>query len=145
MAAVLADPSFYLALSLPDLGLPELLASSDDGVLAVIRLRYEFVGSLDPVARRLIGSDRLAWVQVARVDRSSSSGTLTFEAEADPRRLHGKADFALEPSGEGTVRRLRGELVVAVPGLGRMAERRIVPGLLRRMDLEAGAVGARLS
>ena len=63
VAEVLADPSFYLALDLPDLGPPELLGSSDDGDRAIIRLRYEFVGTLDPVARRLIGSDRLAWVQ----------------------------------------------------------------------------------
>ena len=55
------------------------------------------------------------------------------------------ADFHLEPSGEGTVRRLHGELVVAIPGVGRMAERRIVPGLLRRLDIEAEAAGVQLS
>jgi hypothetical protein len=40
---------------------------------------------------------------------------------------------------------LDGELVVAIPGVGRMAERRIVPGLLRRLDIEADAVDAELS
>ena len=145
VAEVLADPSFYLVLDLPDLGPAELLGSSDDGDRAVIRLRYEFVGTLDPVARRLIGSDRLAWVQEVRIARSTSSGSLSFEAEADPRRLHGEAEYTLERSEAATVRRLRGDLVVAVPGLGRMAERRIVPGLLRRLDLEAEAVEARLS
>jgi hypothetical protein len=35
--------------------------------------------------------------------------------------------------------------VVAVPGIGRMAERRIVPGLLARLDIEAEAVDAVLS
>lgn len=43
-----------------------------------------------------------------------------------------------------TLRRLDGELTVAVPGIGRMAEARIVPGLLRRLDLEAAAVARRL-
>jgi len=38
------------------------------------------------------------------------------------------------------VRRLDGELVVAVPGIGRMAERRIVPGVAARLDIEARAV-----
>ncbi len=145
MADLLADPAFSLGLSLPDLDQPELLEATDDGDVATVRLRYEFVGRLDPMAQRLIGPDRLAWVQEVTVVRSSASGLLGFEAERDPRRLHGKASFVLEPSGAGTLRRLDGELVVAVPGIGRMAERRIVPGLLARLDIEAEAAGAKLS
>jgi hypothetical protein len=145
VAELLADPAFYLALTLPDLDQPELLEASDDGDAATIRLRYEFVGRLDPMAQRLIGAGRLAWIQEVRVVRSSASGLLRFEAERDPRRLHGTADFSLEPSEEATVRRLDGELVVAIPGIGRMAERRIVPGLRRRLDIEAEAAAAQLS
>jgi len=142
---VLADPAFYLGLVLPDLEQPELLGSTDDGDAAVIRLRYQSVGRLDPMARRLIGSGHLAWVQEVRVQRSTSSGSLGFEAEREPRRLHGSADFTLARSAGGTTRRLEGELVVAVPGVGGLAERRIVPGLLRRLDIEAEAVDAALS
>jgi len=142
---VLTDPAFYLGLTLPDLEQPELLETSDDGDATVIRLRYEFVGRLDPMARRVIGTGRLAWIQEVRIQRSTSSGTLGFEAERDPRRLHGSAEFALVPSAGGTTRRLEGELVVAIPGVGGLAERRIVPGLLRRLDIEAGAVDAALS
>lgn len=145
VTGVLADPSFYLDLTLPDLDQPELLGSTDDGDAAVIRLRYEFVGSLDPMARRLIGSGRLAWIQEVRIRRSTSSGTLGFEAERDPRRLHGAAQFTLTPSARGTNRRLEGELVVGVPGVGGLAERRIVPGLLRRLDIEAEAVDTALA
>jgi Protein of unknown function (DUF2505) len=58
--------------------------------------------------------------------------------------LHGSADFVLISAGGGTVRRLDGELVVAVPVIGRMAERRIVPGLLRRLDRDAQALDDRL-
>ena len=145
VVGVLADPAFAVALTLPDLDQPELLEATDDGDEALIRLRYEFTGSLDPMAQRLLGSGRLAWIQEARVDRSRCSGTLRFEAERDPRRLHGRADFTVEASVPGSVRRLEGELVVAIPGIGRMAERRIVPGLLRRLDIEAGAVDAELS
>lgn len=146
---LLADPSFYLGLELPDLALPELLDQrterSDSGPeVVVLRLRYEFTGSLDPIAERLLGSSRLAWVQEVRVERSSGTGRLGFEAERDPRRLHGSADFVLEATGSGCVRRLEGELVVAVPAIGPMAERRIVPGLLRRLDIEAEALSARL-
>jgi hypothetical protein len=142
---VLCDPDFVLGLTLPDLGRPELLECTDDGTHALLRLRYEFVGRLDPMAQRLVGPGHLAWVQEGRVDRSTATGTLGFEAERDPRRLHGSAAFTVEQDGPGSVRRLDGELVVAVPGIGRMAERRIVPGLLARLDIEAEAVDAVLS
>ena len=144
VAAILSEPDFYLDLVLPDLSQPELLEQRDDGDGTEIRLRYEFVGSLDPIAQRLIGAGRLAWVQSVRIDRSTGSGSLQFEAEKDPRRLHGKADFDITTSDRGCERRLEGELIVAVPGIGRMAERRIVPGLLRRLDIEAEAVNERL-
>ncbi|HEX4244070.1 MAG TPA: DUF2505 family protein [Acidimicrobiales bacterium] len=144
VSAILADPAFYLELDLPDLGRPELLEHRAEGHETVVRLRYEFVGSLDPIAQRLIGSSRLVWVQEVRVDRSAGSGALRFEAEKSPRQLYGTADFVLTPGEGDSVRTLDGELVVAVPGIGRMAERRIVPGLVRRLDIEAEALNAQL-
>jgi Protein of unknown function (DUF2505) len=144
VATLLSDPDFYLGLTLPDLGQPELLEQRLDTTDAIVRLRYEFVGSIDPIARRLIGSDRLSWIQEVRVDRSAGSGTLRFEAEKSPKQLHGTAAFVLTTAGRGCVRHLDGELVVAVPGLGRMAERRIVPGITRRLDTEAQALNDRL-
>jgi len=140
VAALLADPAFYVDLALPDLSEPEVLEHRAHGDEAVVRLRYEFTGSLDPIARRLIGTGRPVWIQEVRVDRCAGTGALRFEAERDPRRLHGAADFVLTAGGGGTGRRLDGELVVAVPGLGRMAERRIVPAILRRLDIEAQAI-----
>ncbi len=144
VGALLSDPAFYLGLGLPDLSRPEVLEQREDGDDAMLRLRYEFVGSLDPIVHRLLGPNRLAWIQEVRIDRSAGSGALRFEAEKDPRRLHGAADFVLTAAGDGTIRRLDGELVVAVPGIGRMAERRIVPGLLRRLDIEAQALDDQL-
>jgi hypothetical protein len=144
VTALLSEPAFYLDLVLPDLSQPELLEDREVGDGTELRLRYEFVGSLDPIAQRLIGAGRLAWIQSVRIDRSTGSGSLRFEAEKDPRRLHGKADFDITTSDHGCARRLNGELIVAVPGVGRMAERRIVPGLLRRLDIEAEAVNKRL-
>jgi hypothetical protein len=144
VAALLVDSAFYLHLALPDLSLPELVDQESEGDHARLRLRYEFVGSLDPIAQRLLGSSRLAWIQEVRVDKTAGTGALSFEAEKDPRRLHGTADFVLTEAGGGILRRIDGELVVAVPGIGRMAERRIVPGLLRRMDIEAQAMDDQL-
>ena len=142
---LLTDADFYVGLALPDLSRPEVLDRRTDGDDTVLRLRYEFTGSLDPIASRLLGADRLAWIQEMRVDLSAGSGTLGFGAEKDPKRLHGSADFVLVAEGPATVRRLDGELVVAVLGIGHMAERRIVPGILRRMDVEAQAIDDRLS
>ncbi len=142
---ILVDPAFYLGLDLPDLSSPELLEHRDDGDAMSLRLRYGFEGNLDPIAQRLLGSGQLQWVQEVRLVRSTSTGSLQFEAERDPGRLHGSATFTLAGDGASTTRRLEGELVVAVPGIGRMAERRIVPGVVRRMDIEAAAVNERLT
>jgi hypothetical protein len=138
--ALMVDADFYLDLALPDLSLPEVLERSENGDVTMLRLRYNYVGKLDPLAQRLLGSSRLAWIQETRVDRSAGSGAVHFEAEKDPRRLYGSTDFVLTSAGDGTVRHLDGELIVAVPGIGRMAERRIVPGLLRRLDIEAQGI-----
>jgi hypothetical protein len=140
VVAVLSDPGFYEHLELPDLSKPEVVAHDTSPHGTTIRLRYEFVGSLDPLARRLLGNQSLAWLQEVNIDPQKRSGSLTFGAERDPKRLHGNATFVLEASENETLRRLDGELVVAVPGIGRMAERRILPGLLRRLDIEAHAL-----
>lgn len=144
VAALLSDPEFYINLRLPDLGQPVLLDHQVNGPRAEMTLRYEFVGSLDPMARRLLGSNRLAWIQRISVDQSAGSGSLNFKAQADPKRLHGVAEFRLSSQGGLTVRTLSGELNVAVPLIGPAAERKIVPGLLRRLDIEAEAVDRRL-
>lgn len=145
VAGRLADPAFHLALVLPDLAEPELIAQHADGNEVTLRLRYEYVGQLDKTARRLLGGRRLTWVQEITVDPGTASGSLTMEAEANPRLLHGQADFRIVPDAEGARRSLDGTLTVAVPGLGSMAERRIVPGVLQRLDIEAAALDKQLA
>jgi hypothetical protein len=140
VAAILADPGFYAQLKLPDLSQPDVLDQRTEGDTAVLRLRYLFLGSLHPVARRLLGKRQLTWIQEVKVNGVTGSGGLTFQAEADPKRLHGSADFTLQADGQDTVRRLTGELVVAVPVVGARAERQIVAGLQRRLDIEAASL-----
>ena len=141
--AGLTDPAFHRGLQLPDLKLLDVDAHPNQSE-TVLRLRYDFVGHLDPLARRFLGGRRLTWLQELRVDRASGAGRLTFAAEADPRRFHGRADVVIEPDDGATRRTLDGELVVEVPVVGGNAERRIVPGLLRRLDIEAAALDQRL-
>jgi hypothetical protein len=140
VAALLVDPEFQSRVELPDLSLPEVVEHRVDGDDAVLRLRYGFVGRLDPVAVRLLGGKKLTWVQELRLDVVSGRGTLQFAAEADPNRLYGDASVVIDGDASETRRRFDGELVVKAPVVGGMAERRIVPGLVRRLDVEAEAV-----
>ncbi len=147
VAAVLCDPKFHTTLDLPDLSRPEVVEASADGTERLLRLRYEFVGHIDPIAQKVVGGRKLTWLQDLRFDTATWSGTLTFAAEADPKRLSGQADVALEAvdGDAGTRRRIAGDLHVRVPLLGGTAERKIVPGLVRRLGVEAEAAAKELA
>jgi hypothetical protein len=145
VADILCDPAFHTALELPDLSRPEVVEQSTAGTERILRLRYEFVGQLDPIARRLLSGRRLTWIQELRLDTATYVGRLSFAAEGEADRLYGSADVTLEAlDGARTRRRVVGELFVRVPIVGGSAERRIVPGLVRRLDVEADAVTAAL-
>ncbi|MDQ1436368.1 MAG: hypothetical protein QOF59_3184 [Actinomycetota bacterium] len=145
VAEILCDPAFHTSLNLPDLSRPEVLESTRSAEQRMLRLRYEFVGHLDPIARRILAGRKLTWIQELRLDPATGIGRLTFEAESDPERLHGAADVRLVAIPTGTRRRIDGEFFVKVPLVGGTAERRIVPGLVTRMDVEAAALTAALS
>ncbi len=138
---VLLDPSFHTHLVLPDLATPEVIAHGNEGDERYLDLRYEFVGRLDPIAQRILAGRRLTWVQRLRIDARTGRGRLDVAAEADPQRLSGTASVALDAVSASETRRvIEGELRVRVPLLGGTAERRIVPGLVRRLDVEAASV-----
>jgi hypothetical protein len=145
---LLLDPAFHQHLALPDLALPEVIGQDTDGDEATLRLRYEYTGQLDPIARRLLGHRKLTWLQEIRLNRADGSGRLSFAADANPKQLHGDARVRLESDNEDddsqTLRRIDGQLIVKVPLVGGQAERRIIPGLLRRLDVEAAALNRHL-
>jgi hypothetical protein len=147
VVAVLGDPDFHTQLDLPDLSRPEVVASTADGTLRSLRLRYRYIGHLDPVARKILSGRSLSWVQELRIDSATGEGSLSFEAEADAGRLNGNAIVRLTATNGAThVRRhIAGEFHVRVPLVGGTAERRIVPGLVRRLDVEAAALSAELA
>lgn len=155
VAALLVEPGFYETLALADVGPAEVLGhrAPGGGGEAHIVVRYEYTGGLDPLVRRLLGGARLTWTQELRLRpdpepggaHRAFAGTLEVHADANPRLLHGRADVALACDGAHATRRtVDGELVVSVPGLGGVAERRIVPGVVSRLDAEAHAAAARL-
>jgi hypothetical protein len=147
VADVLCDPAFQTQLDLPDLSRPEVVASSVDGTTRLLRLRYEYIGQLDPIAKKVIGGRTLTWIQELRLDTATYTGTLSFSAEEDASRVNGEAEVAITAV-DGDVRsrrRIAGDLHIRVPLIGSTAERKIVPGLVRRLDVEADALANELS
>jgi Protein of unknown function (DUF2505) len=122
-----------------------VLGRTTNGSRTSLRLRFAFIGRLDPLGRRLIGSDQLSWIQEIEADTSTGTGRLTFSSEDSSRRLHGQADITFHLENDGTSRRIDGDLVVAVPFVAAAVEGRIIAGLLRNLDLEAQAVREQLS
>jgi hypothetical protein len=145
VAALMLDPAFEASVALPDLGPATVLEHDATGEQHCLRLRYEYIGQLDPIARRLLAGRDLALVQELRLEPSSGRGQLRISAEADPGRLHGSAAVTVADDGiDACVRRLRGEFVVKVPLMGGTVERKLLPGILSRLDIEAAALTARV-
>ena len=144
VAELLVDPEFHEGLELPDLALLGVVDHRADGAEALLSLRYEYVGHLEPVAQRLVGRAQLTWIQEAVVDRVTGDGRLRFAVEGHRDRLYGGAQFTLRPDVDDTVWALHGEVKVRVPLVGSTAERRILDGVLRRLDIEAQQMTERL-
>ncbi|MDZ4826886.1 MAG: DUF2505 family protein [Actinomycetota bacterium] len=142
---LLIDPDFMTTVELPDLALPTILVHEVSDTAARLQLRYEYVGQIDALAKRVIGGRDLTWVQDLRLDRTSNTGELTFTAEAAPDKLKARAAVAITPTASGSVRTLNGDFSIGVPLIGGTAERKILPGVLRRLDVEAAAVAAQLA
>lgn len=141
---IMVDPDFQLALQLPDVGQPEVLGREQGGSRTTLRLRYTYVGRLDPIAQRIIGKEALSWNQDVEVDYAAMNGRLVYVSDDAGRRLHGAADITFTALEGGTSRRIDGELVIAIPLLRSVAERSVVGGFRSRLDLEAEAIRARL-
>lgn len=139
VAAAMTDPDFVASLQLPDLGAPEVVEHRNDEHGTTIRARFRFVGHLDPIGRRILGND-ISWVQEVHVDRANAHGTLAVIPDAHRERMTFSGGYELDAHGGGTVRNLRGELSIKVPLISKRAEQQILPGLLRRIDLEADAL-----
>jgi hypothetical protein len=141
VAEVLCDPAFHEQLDLPDLSLPSVVTNSAEGTTRRLRLRYEYLGQIDPIARKIVGNRKLTWIQELRLDTAAYTGTLSFSAEHDERRLNGAATIVISGRDDTqSRRRISGDLHVRVPLVGSTAERRVVPGLVRRLDVEAAAL-----
>ena len=146
VASIMSDPAFQTQLDLPDLARPEVVAHEVDGTTRRLTLRYAYVGQLDPIAQKVVGGRKLTWVQDLRIDVATGVGTLGFSADGVGGRADGTATVTITATGEGSCRRqVRGDFRIKIPLIGGKAERAIVPGLARRLDVEADAVNAALA
>ena len=146
VASIMSDPAFQAGLDLPDLARPDVVAHEVDGAAHRLTLRYRYVGQLDPIAQKVVGGRAITWVQDLRIDVSTGAGTLGFTADGVGGRADGSATVSITATGDTSCRReIRGEFRIRVPLIGGKAERAIVPGLTRRLDVEADAVAAELS
>jgi hypothetical protein len=138
-----ADPALYPGLpDLPKIGRPEVLDHRRDGDLVHLDLRYAYTGDLPAAATAIIDPARLTWVQRTTVELRRQVSTVRLLPDHYPDRLScaGTYEFAAEGGRTGCRRRVRGELKVRVPVVGRQVERALVSGLEEFLAAESGAV-----
>jgi hypothetical protein len=146
VATLMSDPNFQTMLDLPDLARPDVVAHEVDGTSHRLTLRYEYIGQLDPIAQKVVAGRKLTWVQDLRIDVATGAGTLGFTADGVGGRADGTAAVTITATGDDSCRRrIAGDFRIRIPLVGGKAERAIVPGLERRLDVEATEVAAELA
>lgn len=133
----MVDPVFLESTRLPDVGPPKVLSRDDDGDTVTLRVSYHYTGSLDSLARRVLRSSDVAWVQETKLDRRTHRTTFTVTPKVHAERFECGGMMQLTEAGAATERVIDGELKIKVPLFGRRAEGMILPGLRGRMNREA--------
>jgi len=139
--SAMVDPTFLESTRLPDVGPPKVLSREEDGDTVTLRVDYQYTGSLDSLARRVLRTGDVAWVQQTVLDRSTHRTTFTVTPKVHAERFECGGVMQLTAAGDRTKRVIDGELKIKVPLFGRRAEGLIVPGLRARMNREAELLG----
>ena len=145
VAQMLFDPAFHHQHQLPDLAIPEVVDASSSGSKHALRLRYEYLGHLDPIAKKVIGGRKLTWLQDMTFDTATGSGSITFRPRPIPAACTVTPRSTLTARGDASHLHIEGDLHVRVPLIGGRAENAIVPGVVRRFDVMADALAADLT
>jgi len=133
----MVDPEFLEGTRLPDVGPPQVLSREEDGDTVTLRVSYHYTGSLDSLARRVLRTSDVAWVQETVLDRQAHRTTFTVTPKVHAERFECGGVMQLTDTGAVTERVIDGELKIKVPLFGRRAEGLILPGLRTRMNHEA--------
>jgi hypothetical protein len=144
VAATLLDPAFQR--SLTDIGALEsrTLLSQDDLAGGSVRRRVRCVLDIDVKgpARRFIGDADPAWVEDAVWDPQTGVWRWKIEPEVAGNLLAADGEIAIDPRGDGSVRRVVGKVKVNVPFYGGRVEGWIVEGIEQAYDEEAERLAA---
>jgi len=139
------DESFLVSMgSLPRLGAPELLESSEQGSVIERRIRYRFAGELNSAVRAVVDPQRLTWVEESRTDSTTFTTTWVIRPDHYADKLSGQGTFLIEPSGTGCRRTATGEVKVNIFLVGGKVEGAIVSGMREHAVLERDALIAHL-
>lgn len=133
----MVDPAFLEGTRLPDVGPPEVLTREEDGDTVILRVHYHYTGSLDSLARRVLRTGDVAWVQETTLDRTTHRTTFTVTPKVHGDRFKCGGTMQLTETGQSTDRVIDGELKIKVPVFSGRAEGLILPGLRSRMNREA--------
>ncbi len=136
--AAYTDPAFYEQLvGLPKVGEPEVLDKRVDGDRVVLRVHYRFTADLPSAATRVIDPKRLTWVEETTYDLAAATSRSRLLPDHYPDRLTASASASFTAAGDGTVRRIDGDLKVRMPLVGGKVEGAIVSGLKEHLADEA--------
>jgi len=139
------DPTYLAALRLPDVAPPRVLGVEGDGSVVTTRVAYDYAGSLDPIAQRVLRGSEIGWVQEVTLDRDAHRARFTVVPKVHADRLRCSGTYTLREVGVTTTRTISGELRINVPLIASRAEKMIGPGVIRRMKLEAAFLEAWLT
>jgi hypothetical protein len=130
-------PAFLEATLLSDVAPPRVLSREESGPTVTLRVHYQYTGSLDSLARRVLRSDDVNWVQETTLDRTAHRTEFKVLPGVHPDRFRCGGTMQLRQEGSETVRVIDAELRIKVPIFSGRAEGLIVPGLRTRMNQEA--------
>ncbi len=138
------DPAFYPHLDgLGKIGRPEVVDRSVDGSSIRMQVRFRFTADLPSAALAVVHPDRLTWIEDTTYDLDAATSATVIRPDHYADRLAATARSAFAPDGEGTSRKVTGELKVRALLVGGQVERAIVDGMREHLHEEA-AVVARL-
>ncbi len=131
------DAEYLAALRLPDVAPPQVLGVEANGTTVTTRVAYQYTGSLDAIAERVLRGSEIGWVQEVALDRTTHRARFTVVPRVHAERLRCSGTYTLSEREGTTTRVISGDLRINVPLVASRAEKMIVPGLVRRMRLEA--------
>jgi hypothetical protein len=139
----LVDPGYYAHLgeAATAVRAPCLLSVAQDAGTIRTSVRYAFDGTISGPAALVVDADKLTWVIETTYDIAAHAGTVVVVPDHYEGLLRCSGTLTLEDGGSGeTLETVSGRLVVRVPLVSAAAERAILGGFTRHLELEAATL-----